>query len=520
MPESNNKVKLKSTPVLLDRAIQGLQQTLLANLPWLDKAYGRGYKMVQHLDNGTKYVYPAAYIGGSEYVSLTPSDNIGNFCWFDIYDPQPIKTDMPGFPTHTYRGALVFWLNLQDIYGTDEFINGEEAKSEILSVITTPGFITSAIGRMSVTEIVEGLDNIYKGYTLEHVYSVRNYAEEDLQSLDKQFFMFPYYGVRFEFEITLRETVPFKTGIVSAPFVKELDITENGDYYITADNPDILLKGVRAHVQVGEVVPSFNIEIDKKEKITKNGEVRIEPTMGYDFLQSVLIDVAVPQQGFDFSGIYSEEQAQELNTYYERGITYAENLKRDWSDPFNISAYFEKNTSLVYLPELSFTNATVFDDVFRYSALQKIHNDYLNLPNAIRITNFAAGTFLRKIIINAPKAVYLNRLFASMPLLEHAEIMSSIENVEDLQAICSSCYALRTLVLRGWKSADIDLSDCEALDFRSVHSLIENAIDADDGAIGRTLFLHERAYDNWVSSRYHSTDMAMLPRKRIAIKVQ
>ena len=69
MPESNNTVKLKSTPVLLDRAIQGLQQTLLANLPWLDKAYGRGYKMVQHLDNGTKYVYPAAYIGGSEYAA-------------------------------------------------------------------------------------------------------------------------------------------------------------------------------------------------------------------------------------------------------------------------------------------------------------------------------------------------------------------------------------------------------------------------------------------------------------------
>lgn len=517
MPESN---KRKSTPVLLDRVIQGLQQALLANLPWLDKAYGRGYKMVQHLDNGTKYVYPAAYIGGSEYISLTPSDNIGNFCWFDIYDPQLIKTDMPAFPTHTYRGALVFWLNLQDIYGTDELINGEGAKSEILSVITTPGFITSAIGRMSVTEIVEGLDSIYKGYTLEHVYSVRNYAEEDLQSLDKQFFMFPYYGVRFEFEITLRETVPFKTGIVSTPFVKELNITENGDYYITADNPDVLLKGVRAHVQVGGVTPSFNIEVDRKEKITENGQVLIEPFTGYDFLQSVLVDVDVPQQGFDFSGIYDKEQERELNTYYRNGIAYAENLKRNWHDPFNVSAYFEKNTSLVYLPELSFTNATVFDDVFRYSALQKIHNDYLHLPNAIRITNFAAGTFLRKIIIDAPKAVCLNHLFASMPLLEDAEVVSSIENVEDLQAICSSCYSLRTLNLRGWKSSDIDLSDCEALIFLSIHTLIASAISTDEGATSRTLFLHARAYDNWVNSRYHSTDMAMLPSKGITIEVR
>lgn len=251
MPESNNTVKLKSTPVLLDRAIQGLQQTLLANLPWLDKAYGRGYKMVQHLDNGTKYVYPAAYIGGSEYASLTPNDNIGNFCWFDIYDPQVITAQIPAFPTHTYKGALVFWLNLQTVYQTDEFINSEEIKSEILSIITTPGAIASGIGRVAVTEVVEGIDSIYKGYTLEHVYSMRNYAEEDLQSLDKQFFMFPYYGVRFEFEITIRETCPVKKDIILPPISKDVEFTEDGEYLVKADKPGVLLDQVKVTVNTG-----------------------------------------------------------------------------------------------------------------------------------------------------------------------------------------------------------------------------------------------------------------------------
>lgn len=290
MPESNNTVKLKSTPVLLDRAIQGLQQTLLANLPWLDKAYGRGYKMVQHLDNGTKYVYPAAYIGGSEYASLTPNDNIGNFCWFDIYDPQVITAQIPAFPTHTYKGALVFWLNLQTVYQTDEFINSEEIKSEILSIITTPGAIASGIGRVSVTEVVEGIDSIYKGYTLEHVYSMRNYAEEDLQSLDKQFFMFPYYGVRFEFEITIRETCPTKKAIASTPIIKEVTLDKNGEYFITADKEGLLLKGVRTEVKV----PQPNIEPTKQVTFNDNITMTITPSEGYDAMREVEVEVIVP----------------------------------------------------------------------------------------------------------------------------------------------------------------------------------------------------------------------------------
>lgn len=257
MPESNNKIQYKANPVLLDKAIQGIQQTLLLNLPWLDKAYGRGYRMIQHLDNGSKYVYPAAYIGSNEYVSLTPNDNIGNFCWFDIYDPQVITTQIPTYPTHTYKGALVFWLDLQTVYDTDEFINAEEIKSEILRVLTSPGIIPGN-GRVSVTEVVESIDKIYQGYTLEHIYSTRNYAEEDVQALDKQFFMFPYYGVRFEFEITMRESCHTKGGVVTGPIVKDVEINENGEYFITADKPDILLKGLRVRVKVKTSPDDFN----------------------------------------------------------------------------------------------------------------------------------------------------------------------------------------------------------------------------------------------------------------------
>lgn len=369
MPESNNTVKLKSTPVLLDRAIQGLQQTLLANLPWLDKAYGRGYKMVQRLDNGTKYVYPAAYIGGSEYVSLTPNDNIGNFCWFDIYDPQVITAQIPAFPTHIYKGALVFWLNLQTVYQTDEFINSEEIKSEILSIITTPGAIASGIGRVAVTEVVEGIDSIYKGYTLEHVYSMRNYAEEDLQSLDKQFFMFPYYGVRFEFEITIRETCPVKKDIILPPISKDVEFTEDGEYLVKADKPGVLLDQVKVTVNTGS-----------------SGSAGIQ-----------LLDVRTPSHGMWDWGLRDFF----YNWIEHRGFCYNWNYEREWYESSEMQSCRAKADYITF--NIACNGKYLFDNkdniylgIQRYRGIKS--NSYLR-PNSNRFSLFN-DTFTDEPIVN------------------------------------------------------------------------------------------------------------------------
>ena len=92
MEERNVKVVIKENPVLLDKVIQDIQETLAKKLEWLNYAFGRAYKLVEHRDDGSKFIYPAAYIGNSEYASLLPNDNFGNFCWFDLYDPQEITT--------------------------------------------------------------------------------------------------------------------------------------------------------------------------------------------------------------------------------------------------------------------------------------------------------------------------------------------------------------------------------------------------------------------------------------------
>lgn len=204
MVESSIKIPIKKEPVLLDKVIQDIQQSLLDNLRWLNKAFGRAYKLVEHRPDGDKFIYPAAYIGNSEYVSLLPNDNFGNFCWFDIYDPQVVTTITQSLPQFTFAGAIVFWFDLDSIFPDSDAMYTEEVKDEVISTLTSPGLIKTQ-GRLSVSKIFERFENIYKGYAIEKIYNNNIYKGDNIQSIDKQFFMHPYGGLRVEFELTTRE---------------------------------------------------------------------------------------------------------------------------------------------------------------------------------------------------------------------------------------------------------------------------------------------------------------------------
>lgn len=204
MIERNAKIVKKENPVLLDKVIQDIQEVLADKLQWLNYAFGRAYKLVNYMNDGSKFIYPAAYIGNSEYLSLLPNDNLGNFCWFDLYDPQEISNKTRAFPQISFNGGLVFWFNLNSIFPDSNAMYTEELKDEILKVLMSPGIIKGQ-GQLIVNEIHERFDNIYKGYILERIYDIYSYKGQGMQEIDKQFFMHPYYGFRFEFNLTMRE---------------------------------------------------------------------------------------------------------------------------------------------------------------------------------------------------------------------------------------------------------------------------------------------------------------------------
>jgi len=204
MIERNVKIIEKENPVLLDKVIQDIQKTLSQKLKWLNYAFGRAYKLVEHKSDGSKFIYPAAYVGNSEYASLLPNDNFGNFCWFDIYDPQEIIAAAQSLPQFVFSGAIVFWFNLDTIFPDADAMYTEEIKDEIVQVLTGPGLIKNQ-GRLTINKIFERFENIYKGYALEKIYDNYTYKGEGIQAIDKQFFMHPYAGLRFEFDMITRE---------------------------------------------------------------------------------------------------------------------------------------------------------------------------------------------------------------------------------------------------------------------------------------------------------------------------
>lgn len=204
MKESSIQVRYKDNPVLLDKILQDIQTSLLEKLKWLNYAFGRAYKLIEHKQDGNKFIYPAAYSGNGEYVSLLPNDNFGNFSWFDIYDPQKITQVVQSMPQYSFEGAIIFWYDLSRIYADKTVLYTEEIKDELIRVLTTPGIIKAA-GKLVINDIYERFENIYKGYSIERIYNNYAYKGEDIQDIDKQFFMYPYAGIRIEFTLTTRE---------------------------------------------------------------------------------------------------------------------------------------------------------------------------------------------------------------------------------------------------------------------------------------------------------------------------
>ena len=204
MKEESVNIRFKDNPVLLDKILQDMQSGLMSKLKWLNYAFGRAYRLVEHRPDGNKFVYPAAYNGNGEYISLLPNDNFGNFCWFDIYDPQRITQVVQSLPQYTFSGAIVFWYNLDTIFSSAETLNTEEVKDEIVRLLTTPGIIKTT-GKLEINSIYERFENIYKGYSIEKIYNNYTYQGEDIQNIDKQFFMYPFAGIRIEFTLTTRE---------------------------------------------------------------------------------------------------------------------------------------------------------------------------------------------------------------------------------------------------------------------------------------------------------------------------
>lgn len=185
---STNKAPKPANPVLIDRVLASLQDTLVLKISWLNFAFGRAQRLVTKKGN-VDFYYPGVFTGEKEYRNVLPGEYAGNYSFFVVSDPQKVDYVQHQRNNITAKFSLIFWYNLSKIYpGTSER-KTEETKAEILKVVTEA--ILPA-GRITVESIYEQAENIYKGYSLKEI--------------DNQHLMHPFAGIRIDGEILVKES--------------------------------------------------------------------------------------------------------------------------------------------------------------------------------------------------------------------------------------------------------------------------------------------------------------------------
>lgn len=179
-------------PTLADAVIAKIQEGLIANLSWLDVAFGRAERIVKQV-NGRNLYLPAIYAGDTarpnEYLELSPDSLIGNFSFFWMLDPQ--RLDWRPKIRGTFRDpfALIFWFDLRRCFETIDNRNVASLEAEVLKALNG-GFLLR-VGSIRVDKIYHLAENIYREFSLDEV--------------DNQFLMHPYAGFRLEGELIYEE---------------------------------------------------------------------------------------------------------------------------------------------------------------------------------------------------------------------------------------------------------------------------------------------------------------------------
>lgn len=174
--------------IMLDKVMAEVQEGLVANLIWLDVAFGKAQRLMKEI-GGKRIIMPSVYCGGwkghgvNDYIEVSPDSKIGNFSFFEIEDPQTI--DQGPFAREVKAPfGLVVWFDLQRVYREKANRNTEYLKAQILNVLNGRTGWRLSEGRITINRIYEKAENIYRGYTLSEI--------------DNQYLMHPFAGFRFD----------------------------------------------------------------------------------------------------------------------------------------------------------------------------------------------------------------------------------------------------------------------------------------------------------------------------------
>lgn len=176
------KIYKKSNPKLFDKAVSGIQDQLAEGLPWLDRVYGI-CETITDIKNGQKFVSANRYVGKGQYEQVMPCEELGNFCFFSLKDPQEtIPSDRNRIKCPF---SLIFWFDMRKVSLPTDERNIEQIKDQILGILDelhNP--------YLTITRIYEKWQNVFSEYTYDIVAN--------------HYLMSPYAGIKIDGYIEAR----------------------------------------------------------------------------------------------------------------------------------------------------------------------------------------------------------------------------------------------------------------------------------------------------------------------------
>jgi hypothetical protein len=164
-----------------------MQDALAEEFNWLNHVFGAAQNLTER--RGTKLVkYPGVYASANQYISVLPSDTLGNISFFMLHDPIEVKPLSGRSSILTAKASIVFWANLNTVFGVSIDRNAERMTQDVLKFIN--GMRTKQ-GRFVASTMYRNSRHVYQGF--------------DIEEADHQYLMQPYFGLRIEGKLIHRD---------------------------------------------------------------------------------------------------------------------------------------------------------------------------------------------------------------------------------------------------------------------------------------------------------------------------
>jgi hypothetical protein len=149
----------------IDNVIQNIQQKVKASLSWIDQSFGLTDRIVEER-NEKPYVFPAIFQEGMDPVSMMPSDEWSNFCFWTKEPEVKIEGGNHRMLLGTYTVNCIFYV---DIKRTSS-LNYKTAKTYMVNDILNFFNTVQAGAQMELVSFIEDdITEVYKGFTLSEV---------------------------------------------------------------------------------------------------------------------------------------------------------------------------------------------------------------------------------------------------------------------------------------------------------------------------------------------------------------